>query len=754
MAKEPGSRARAQLEAWVEAQLTLAGWQIQDEQELDLQAALGIAVRQFPLNASFGRADYLLFVQTGPVGAVDLFPENSGSDPGQVEDPWRKYGGGVPIGLEAPVTPLPFLYRASGSRIRFTNGLDPRIHARRIFAFHRPQTLADWVAAEPLPVWLKQLGRSLSFEGDGTWVGGTRVPIEQKKPSSFRSRLDQMPEAAPEAVLACGSEDPKLRALRAIEGSLASRRDRCLVQMTAGSGAALVANALIYRLIKVAGARRVLLLLDGEGSAIAMGHRLEGFAGEDGSPLRELWATELWTSKQGSAPGGRAPLGSSTRVLVSTAETLCALIDPTASTDGGSPDASGPTYRPDLPPETFDAVIWMGSLESSIAGCRCLARYFDAPWVGLVPGPSKSALEFFEHHLLMEYHHHQAVADGLKVDLDLFHPRFTPDRGWQLEQRPVVEGGDWRLRIRAARWQKSDVAMSAKTPGGVARVSPDSTRSFVSFLQNDGFSRLFPGRDHLPKTLIYAAGSDQGRQVAEAIADQLGLDEGFCEYLPQSVDTDASGLVKSFQEHYLPRLAVVDSGAKGLRVPVVELLVVLAPMQDPTEAEQWLGWVGQSVSTAILRAVTPDARAKTHLRVLDLAGMFEGRAQGISSLIQSPSLALEKLLEHLTHGQLDSVLIHTLVGRLVRLAQRMDDEAHASLAHAADGQTLWSMTRALVDALDVDEQLAWAQAHAALKEDDLPDDAEMAVAAQHLIRAAAQPLIENPGLVELLVEYS
>ncbi len=557
------------------------------------------------------------------------------------------------------------------------------------------------------------------------------MSTEHEPSPSFKTRrLGQMPEPSPAVVSAHGTGDSRWRALRAIEGAMASGRHRSLVQLSPGGGAGWVGGALVDRWVRFAGARRILFLLAGRGPAAVMQRRLECFEGEDGSPFGELYQTELWTEA-----ADRQILDGSTRVLISIPAVLDELINVAESGD--------------WPASTFDAVILMGGRESSISCCRSLARHFDAPWVGLVPGPSKAVLEFFEHHLLMEYHHHQAVADGLKVDLDMFHPRLTPERDWRLEQRPVVDGGDWRHRIRAARWQSP----GGRTAQGV-RMSQDALRTFVAFLRDGGLSQLFPGRDHLPKTLIYAADNDHARQVVDVFVDQLGLDQGFCEYLPRSVDADGSGLVKSFQEHYLPRLAVVDGGAGGLRVPVVELLMVLAPMPEPAEAESWLGWAGQAVSSAALRAVTPDADAKTHLRVLDLAGTLESRRQEIGSLVQSPSLGLAKVLELLAQGKTDSVLIHTLVGRLVRLAQRVDVDAHGRLAQAAGGQSLWSITRALVDALDVDRQLAWAQAHAALKEDDLPDDGEMAAAAQHLIRAAAEPLVEESGLVELLMGFA
>ncbi|EQD31117.1 Restriction endonuclease, type I, R subunit/Type III, Res subunit, partial [mine drainage metagenome] len=55
---------------------------------------------------------------------------------------------------------------------------------------------------------------------------------------------------------------PKPQAIAKLEQSLRENRPRALVQMATGSGKTLLAIVLSYRLIKFAGARRVLFLVD------------------------------------------------------------------------------------------------------------------------------------------------------------------------------------------------------------------------------------------------------------------------------------------------------------------------------------------------------------------------------------------------------------------------------------------------------------------------------------------------------------
>ncbi len=63
-----------------------------------------------------------------------------------VEIQTAKYSEGVPDHVPAPRRPLPFLYQSTGVETRFTNLLEPDARSRQVFAFHRPETLAEWLA--------------------------------------------------------------------------------------------------------------------------------------------------------------------------------------------------------------------------------------------------------------------------------------------------------------------------------------------------------------------------------------------------------------------------------------------------------------------------------------------------------------------------------------------------------------------------------------------------------------------------------
>src|SRR3972149_5989372 len=110
--------------------LTQCGWIVQSRPEMNLGAGRGVAVREFPLKTGF--ADYLLFVDRRPIGAIQAKAEGTALGGGGVAG-----GAGLPDHLNAWHRPLPFLYESTGVETFFTNGLDPEPRSRRTFAFHR-----------------------------------------------------------------------------------------------------------------------------------------------------------------------------------------------------------------------------------------------------------------------------------------------------------------------------------------------------------------------------------------------------------------------------------------------------------------------------------------------------------------------------------------------------------------------------------------------------------------------------------------
>ena len=60
----------------IDRQLNACGWIIQNKKQMNLNAGLGVAVREYQADA--GPADYILFVDGKPVGIIEAKREEEG----------------------------------------------------------------------------------------------------------------------------------------------------------------------------------------------------------------------------------------------------------------------------------------------------------------------------------------------------------------------------------------------------------------------------------------------------------------------------------------------------------------------------------------------------------------------------------------------------------------------------------------------------------------------------------------------------
>ena len=59
----------------IDALLLAAGWHICDVANANIHAAKGVAIREFPLDAGFGFADYLLYIDGKAAGVIEAKKE-------------------------------------------------------------------------------------------------------------------------------------------------------------------------------------------------------------------------------------------------------------------------------------------------------------------------------------------------------------------------------------------------------------------------------------------------------------------------------------------------------------------------------------------------------------------------------------------------------------------------------------------------------------------------------------------------------
>ena len=234
----PEAKARVTIDAL----LVAAGWHVCNVAQANIHAAVGVAIREFPLNNGFGFADYMLYVNGKACGVIEA--KKQGATLTGVELQSSRYAKGLPSTLPAWSRPLPFVWESTGVETHFTNGLDPEPRARSVFAFFRPELLVQWLTLLP---------------------PASNSNSVSESPSTFLARMRSMPTLVTE----WGSGGAhyalwpaQIGAITNLEKSLAANKPKALIQMATGSGKTFTSIGFIYRLIKFGGARRVLFLVD------------------------------------------------------------------------------------------------------------------------------------------------------------------------------------------------------------------------------------------------------------------------------------------------------------------------------------------------------------------------------------------------------------------------------------------------------------------------------------------------------------
>jgi type I restriction enzyme R subunit len=733
----PEARARERIDVL----LAQAGWVVQDREDMNLTAGDAIAVREFKLEKGHGYVDYLLFVDGNAIGVVEAKP--AGYSFTSVEFQAKKYVEGLPDSLTALHKPLPFAYISTGEETVFINELDPQPRSRPVFSFHRPETLRQWLTADTLDGWLKQ-------------SGGFYTRADDTKPSTLRARLRAMPP-----VNLPGLWPNKVQAIVNLEKSLFDDRPRALIQMATGSGKTLLAVTEIYRLIKFGGARRVLFLVDRANLGEQAEKEFQGFrTPDDNRKFNELYNIQRLTSNT---------IGSSSKVVISTIQRLYSILkgepdlDPEA--EEHTPMDDEPTlpkeplpvvYNNAIPPEFFD-VIFVDECHRSIYSLwRQVLDYFDAYLLGLTATPAKHTYGFFKQNVVMEYPHERAVADGVNCDYEVYRIRTSiTAAGSTIEAVPGTMVGYRDRQTRRMRWEAPDEDVQY-TGADLDRnvVATDQIRLIVQTFRDKVLRETFPDRKDVPKTLIFAKDDSHAEDIVKIVREEFGKGNEFCQKITYKVTgARPADLIQSFRNSYNPRIVVtVDLIATGTDIKPVEIVMFMRSVHSRVLFEQMKGRGVRVLNQDELRAVTPDAKAKTHFLIVDCVGVTEKTLSDTKPLEKTPSLSLKVLLDHVAAGGVKDDYLSSLASRLARIDKQCGPEDKKQIGDTSGGVSLGSISGALVTALDADEQDAAARRMFGLSVTDTPTAEQIAKAAAPLKKAAIQALMATPPLRKLILD--
>ena len=704
---KPEEKARQNIDRLLKA----AGWVIQDMQQLNLGAGLGVAVREFSLDT--GEADYLLFVDRKAAGAIEAKPE--GTTLSGVAEQSSKYITGLPSKVDHFQLPLPFAYESTGIETCFRDERDPDPRSRRVFAFHKPECLLEWLS----------------------------------KSDTLRAGLKSLPPLITE-----GLWPPQIEAIQNLEKSFEMEKPKALIQMATGSGKTFTAVSFIYRLIKFADARRVLFLVDRSNLGRQAKREFQQYVTpDDGRKFTELYNVQHLTSNT---------LDPISRVCITTIQRLYSMLKGEEEFEPELEELSGfdvlpldtepkeVTYNPRIPIEAFDFIITDECHRSIYHLWRQVLEYFDAFIVGLTATPSKQTLGFFNQNLVTEYSHERAVADRVNVPYEVYRIQTEiTEKGSRVNAGFYVDKRD--KHTRKVRWEKLDEDLEYAPPQlDRAVVAPDQIRTIIQTFRDRLFTEIFPGRTEVPKTLIFAKDDSHAEDIVKIVREEFGKGNEFCKKITyKTMGEKTEDLIASFRNSYNPRIAVtVDMISTGTDIRPLECLLFMRDVKSRVYFEQMKGRGSRVISPTDLKAVTPDASYKTNYIIVDAIGVCENDKTESQPLEKKRAVPFDKLLLSVAMGNRDEDTLSSLAGRLASLDRKITDKERKEIESRSEGKSLPVMVNSLLDAIDPDTQI---QKASEIYNADTPTNEQLAEAVKQLTIEACTPF-DNPELRNTLID--
>lgn len=687
--------------------LIAAGWEIQDRKEFDRTAALGVAVREFALGQD--EADYLLFIDGKAAGVVEA--KAKGHTLSGVAEQSEKYMSRLPDHLARWRDTLVFDYESTGEETNFRDMRDPHPRSRRLFAFHRPETLLGWLKAD----------------------------------ASLRALLEHLPP-----LDQSGLRDCQVEAIGGLEKSLAKAHPRSLIQMATGAGKTFTACSFSWRLLKHANAKRILFLVDRANLGRQTLKEFQEFAPPGAGRL----FTDVYITQHLQSPR----FDPDAKVVITTIQRLYSMLRG-EELDEASDEQSGfetwevedgeikpVPYNPLIPIESFDFIITDECHRSIYGLWRQVLDYFDAFIIGLTATPTKHTLGFFNQNLVAEYPYERSVADGVNVGYEVFRVRTrVGEQGGLIDKGYTIPVRD--KRTRATRyWELEDEYDYAATDLDKSVTARNQIRTVLETYKMSLFTDLFPGRsgEWVPKTLIFAKDDNHAEEIVTIVREVFGKGNDFAKKITYKTTEDPQTLIKSFRVDPYPRIAVtVDMIATGTDIKPVEVVIFMRDVKSSGYFEQMKGRGVRTIDDGALAQVTPDAGTKTRFILIDAVGVTETCKSASQPLERKRSLGFDKLLEQIAQGRRDEDAISSLAARLAALERRIEREDAERITEATGGQSLRALANRLLDSIDPD--VIGAEAGPAA------DEAARGEVAARLQEEACKPF-NNPKTRQLLVD--
>lgn len=696
----PEQKAREQ----IDAKLRQSGWVIQNMNELNPFASIGVAIREFP--TSTGPADYALFVKGSPVGVVEAKKDDAGENITTVEQQSGRYADSVFKYVNNNYR-IRFAYEATGKLTRFTDYNDIKYRSRTIFSFHKPETL-----------------KALLAEKD-----------------TIRNNMKHFPEFDTTGFRKC-----QVTAIQNLDQSFAENRPKALVQMATGAGKTFTAITSAYRLLKYGKMKRILFLVDTK----SLGEQAE----------REFLAytpndeNRSFSQLYGVRRLKNSYIPDDIQICISTIQRMYSILkgeelDESMEEESffeqegvSSQPVREVVYNEKYPPEFFDCIIVDECHRSIYNVWNQVLEYFDAFIIGLTATPDKRTLAFFNQNVVSEYSREQAIIDGVNVGEDIFLIETEISQNGARLMKQLIEYRD-RL-TRAKRWKQMDEDLDY-TPEKLDKdvVNPSQIRTIIKSFKQNLYTQLFPHRREVPKTLIFAKTDSHADDIIQIVREEFGEGNDFCQKITCQAEKPET-VLSAFRNDYYPRIAVtVDMIATGTDVKPIECLIFMRDVRSRNYFEQMKGRGTRVLGKDDLQKVTPSAvENKDHFVIVDAVGVTKSKKTDTRPLERKPSVSMKHLMLNVALGAKDEDTLTSLANRVIRLNSQMSPKERKDFAEKV-GVPAGDLAQRLLDAFD--EDIISDKAGINLTDDYEPTSDEMSrmkAVQKEMIQEAVKPFYE------------
>lgn len=629
----PEEKARQE----IDKQLTELGYVIQDMADLDLTAARGVIVREYPTDT--GPVDYLIFIEGEPIGIIEAKEIKKGEKlVVEVEKQTNRYKNSKFLYL--PNADIRFVYESTGEITRFTDYYDEDYRSREIFTFHSPDALY----------------------------------ILKHCKNTLRNYLKHFPYFDTNGFRKC-----QVTAIENLEKSFSENKPRALIQMATGAGKTYTAITSIYRLLKYGHAKRILFLVDTKNLGKQAMDEFQAYKPSDSTKtFTELYNVTLMRSSF-------VPVSSN--VVICTIQRLYSMLRDEEMDESLEEDVlfnfmpKEVRYNPKYPIDFFDFAFIDECHRSIYNVWKQVLDYFDFFQVGLTATPDKRTFGYFNENVVSEYSREQAVIDGVNVGEDeyIIETKISKQGSYISKAERVIQKRE-RL-TRKKRWEQLDEDF-VYDPACLDRdvVNPSQIRNIIKAFKEAVETVVFPDREELPKTLIFAKSDSHADDIVQIVREEFGKGNEFCRKITYKVDGNPNDEIAAFRNDFSFRVAVtVDMIATGTDIKPLEILLFMRDVRSKNYYEQMKGRGTRVVDYDELIKVSPSAKTnKDHFVIFDAVGVTKSPKVEGRTLERNPSESTKQIMMQIALGSQDEDLITTMAGRLTRLDRIMTDDERDS----------------------------------------------------------------------------